>query len=294
MRERVMIAVQDEWEECACRIEEGKHPCSVYVLGATDRGKSTFCRHLVERLSHLDTIALIDGDPGQSTIGPPATLGLAFSHAGTGAGSTHLRFIGSTTPQGHLLQLATGTKRLLEEAIRRGAACTLIDSPGFVLGETAREFQFQMIDCLQPDLLVSFQVSHELETILASFRHHPSMKICRYPIPPQARVRSSRERARYRNRLFSEYFSASIPQAIPLEGIGIHGRVPGAGSPWQHLLIGCCDWNTELLSMGIAERLDAATRTLTLQAPPFDHGRLASIQVGSLTVHPPLSPEKRS
>ena len=49
----------------------------VLVIGATDVGKSTFCRFLVDSAVDrgLKTV-FVDTDVGQSQIGPPTTIGM--------------------------------------------------------------------------------------------------------------------------------------------------------------------------------------------------------------------------
>ena len=49
----------------------------VLVLGASDVGKSTFCRFLVDyACASSMRVALVDADVGQSQIGPPTTIGM--------------------------------------------------------------------------------------------------------------------------------------------------------------------------------------------------------------------------
>ncbi|MFA5295957.1 MAG: Clp1/GlmU family protein [Methanoregulaceae archaeon] len=47
-------------------------------MDAPDQGKTTFCRFLVQELSADTLTGFLDSDTGQSTIGPPATVGLAL------------------------------------------------------------------------------------------------------------------------------------------------------------------------------------------------------------------------
>ena len=48
------------------------------VLGETDTGKTTLANFLIFNLCQRGSrVALVDADIGQSTLGPPATIGLA-------------------------------------------------------------------------------------------------------------------------------------------------------------------------------------------------------------------------
>ena len=49
----------------------------ILVLGASDAGKSTFCRFLIDYACAASLkVALVDADIGQSQIGPPTTIGM--------------------------------------------------------------------------------------------------------------------------------------------------------------------------------------------------------------------------
>lgn len=257
---------------------------TTYILGATDRGKTTLCTYLIESLTTTRSAAYIDCDTGQSTIGPPTTIGLAlFNHGRHAPPEVFLRFVGSTTPQGHFLPFLTGAKRLLEKAGDLGANVTLVDSPGYIEYGAAQEFQIRMIDLLQPDILVAIQRERELEPILAPFRHHPVMRILRFLIAPEVRVRSQVERRENREQKFRAYFSGARHHVLSFEGIGVHGKVPDSfhDDVWRHLLIALCDWDQLVLTLALVEHLDLKESTMTIFSPPFARDRLASIQVGS-------------
>ena len=257
----------------------------LYVLGSTDRGKTTLCRDLIARLSREERAAYLDLDPGQSTIGPPATLGLAFYRNNEEIPEERcLRFTGATSPRGHLLPILAGAKRLLERALASGAHAVIIDSPGYIHDEVATEFHLYLIDLLQPDHLVAIQEKGELEPILAHFRGHPSMVIHRFPPSPLARARGSGERRRYREGKFREYFSGATLHDIPLEGLGLHGRLPDSFHPehWQGLLVALCDPEQWIVALGIVESIDIAKQILRIRAPEFDAAKITSIHVGSV------------
>jgi polynucleotide 5'-hydroxyl-kinase GRC3/NOL9 len=266
---------------------EGGKGRIVYVLGSTDRGKTTLCRHIISRLSRDGRVAYIDLDPGQSTIGPPATLGLAFYRDKEEIPEERcFRFAGSTSPRGHLLPILAGAKRLLERALASGARAVIIDSPGYIHDEVATEFHLYLIDLIQPDHLVAIQEQNELEPILAHFKGHPTMAIHRLSPSPQARARGSGERTKYREGKFREYFSNATSHGLSLEGLGIHGRIPSSFHPehWQGLLVALCGPEQWIVALGIVESIDLATRTLRIQAPEFDPAKVTSLHVGGVRV----------
>jgi polynucleotide 5'-hydroxyl-kinase GRC3/NOL9 len=259
----------------------------IYVLGSTDRGKTTLCRELISRLSRNERVAYLDLDPGQSTIGPPGTLGLAFYLKDEEITEERcLRFAGSTSPRGHLLPILAGAKRLLERALASGARTVLIDSPGYIHDDVAIEFHLYLIDLLQPDQLIAIQEKDELEPILVHFRGHPSMAIHRISPSPLARARGSTERRRYRDLKFHEYFADATLREIHVEGLGIHGRLPDSFHPdhWQGLLIALCDPQQWVVALGIVESIDFTSQMLHIRAPEFDPATVTSIHVGSAGV----------
>ncbi|MDD1678235.1 MAG: polynucleotide 5'-hydroxyl-kinase, partial [Methanomicrobiales archaeon] len=115
----------EELKEDLCETRQGV----VYVAGGVDRGKTSLCRYLVASLRERVLTAYLDCDTGQSTIGPPGTVGCALYDRPT---EQYLRFVGSASPVGHLLPLLTGAKRLLERAQERGAGIVVVDSPGYI------------------------------------------------------------------------------------------------------------------------------------------------------------------
>jgi len=278
-----MIRVQKEWQSLHERLQsEGG---SVYVLGMTDRGKSTFCRHMIGEVAAQESAGYLDLDCGQSTIGPPATLGLGiFRGAAVSADEVHLRFAGSTSPRGHFIQILAGACCLRRKADEEGLPATVIDSPGYVLGAPAAEFHIQLIDCLRPDHLVAFQRSFEMESILATFRRRQGLCIHRFAVPPTVRVRSRIERQRYREARFGDYFAGALHHEIAYRGLGVHGSIPEpcqAGS-WRNRLVALCDTDQMVIALAIVDEVDLVHRVFHLHAPPLDPSAVASVHVGSL------------
>jgi len=286
------ISVPPEWETIVSLLRD-RGSGVVYVLGAADRGKTTFCRWLVARLASLKITGFLDCDIGQSTLGPPATVGLALFRDTSGEPlATYFRFVGAVTPSGHMVQELVGALRLKEKAREGGASFLVIDSPGWVLEPAAQEFHVRMIDLLQPDLVVGFERGPELEGILVNFRRHPRMTLLECNCPPKVVERKRDWRRLYRHQRFLEYFSGAVPQARFLSGLGIHGRMPESfrEESWRDLLIALCDPEMMVVTLGLVDRLDLVTGTISFRAPPHDPHRVATVHVGSLQVdlsHPP-------
>jgi polynucleotide 5'-hydroxyl-kinase GRC3/NOL9 len=74
---QIPLDVPDAWRRSAMRIlSEGWQ--RILVVGATDRGKSSYCKFLVNALLQEERkVSFVDGDIGQKDVGPPATVTLA-------------------------------------------------------------------------------------------------------------------------------------------------------------------------------------------------------------------------
>jgi polynucleotide 5'-hydroxyl-kinase GRC3/NOL9 len=282
------VIVHPAWRELVSGLK-GMQEAVVYLLGATDTGKSTLCRFLVEELSREATAAYLDCDTGQSTVGPPATVGVALYREGNrDPFRTALRFVGSTSPSGHLIQEMAGAARLLQLARESDAAFIIIDSPGWVRGLVAGEFHIRMIDILDPGILLAVAREDELDPVLANFRGRPGMEVRDLAPSLSVKTRSRSWRTWYRIGKFQDYFSAAVSWEMPLEGVGFHGRVPETfrEEVWRGLLVGLCDREMLALAVGIVENLDLVRGVIRFRAPLDTLEKVSSIQVGSVYLDP--------
>jgi polynucleotide 5'-hydroxyl-kinase GRC3/NOL9 len=149
---------------------------TVLFLGGLDAGKSTLARAIAAYgLSLGRSVAYLDADVGQKTVGPPATVGL--KHVRTPDDLTHerlaeadrLAFVGSTTSEGFLLPLVAGLARLHDRARQDGADLVVVDTSGPVSGIYGQLAKYHMVELLQPDLIVGLQRGEELGPILGSW-----------------------------------------------------------------------------------------------------------------------------
>ncbi|MDZ7377305.1 MAG: polynucleotide 5'-hydroxyl-kinase [candidate division KSB1 bacterium] len=230
------------WQALLDQIRQESRGGIIYVIGANDTGKSTLCTYLAENLAQRHLSAYIDCDPGQSLIGPPTTIGLKIPfHSKDTSPSIYLYFVGSTTPRGHLLQTLVGIKKLTEHAQSLGAYWIVLDSSGFVLDPVAREFQFRVIDVLQPRFLIVLQRPDNDLRWTHSYQQHPTIRL--FHLEPSRAIisRNPAMRKEYRTLKFKRYFETAVSQDIPLKGISCHGRIPNLRDPSQYraLLVAC-------------------------------------------------------
>jgi polynucleotide 5'-kinase involved in rRNA processing len=183
-----------------------------------------------------------------------------------------------------LLQSLTGIKKLTEKAVKLGAQRIILDSCGFVLDQVAREFQFRIIDLIQPDYLIVLQRSDEDFRWVSNFRRHPRINLYRLPISSSVIARTPAERRQYREEKFKKYFENAIMQELILRGIGFHGRIPDLRNPekYRNRLIALCDAENFVMALGIVQEINLADKKIQIYAPKFDHEKVVFIHFGSI------------
>src|SRR5665811_1576538 len=93
----------------------------VMLLGAPDTGKTSFARRLLESaVAAGKRAAYVDADVGQTTVGPPACVGLKWLNEPedfeTLEEADELRFVGSISPKLLVLQEVIATATLVDLA----------------------------------------------------------------------------------------------------------------------------------------------------------------------------------
>lgn len=273
------------WREAAARIAAAK-PARVLVIGATDRGKSTFCAYLCWYLLRRGRQpAFIDADVGQKDVGPPATISLArprLDQPLTTLAPKALYFVGAVSPLAHLLPMVVGTRYLADLA---GENFVVINTSGLVfdVGQVLKTYQ---IDALRPDWIVALEQDRELAPILAAHRHFP---ILRLPASPQARVKSMELRRQRRQAAFRFYFRQAREVVLLLEDLIVQrGPVGGARSRAAVLtpgrLCALADVEQQVQGLALIVGFDPAKRLLTLSTPATETGPV--LQLGDVILDP--------
>ncbi len=264
---------------------------SVLIFGASDTGKSTLAHFLVVQLCQKgNVVALIDGDIGQSVLGPPTTIGLALFDSAPkqleGIEPVASYFVGSTSPRGHMLEMLVGIKKIADRATELKPAITIIDTTGFVSGETAWELKFQKTDLLKPTHLIGLQRRREMESLLKPNQFRPDMAIHRLRVHEKVRIKSPEQRRANRSRKFAAYFREVKLYEKSLDGIKVVSpfRVRYRGQDLNGLLIGLNDEANFNLGLGILESLDVHRSSISFVAPELDSARIRLIRIGSLEV----------
>jgi polynucleotide 5'-hydroxyl-kinase GRC3/NOL9 len=239
------------------------HRGVILLLGGLDSGKTTLARRIAaEGLEAGATVAVLDADVGQSTVGPPATVGLHLCRSPSDlepdalAKADELAFVGSTSPQGHLLPLAVGARRLLDRARSEGADLVVVDTTGLVTGVYAQVLKFQKIELLQPDLVIGLARGQELDPLIGIVRRFFAADVLSLRVHPEVVPTSVEQRAQNREQGMRRYFSA------PLQRWRVKPTVFMPALPalfdldvLDHIVVGLSDGKGGCLGIGYLEHL---------------------------------------
>jgi polynucleotide 5'-kinase involved in rRNA processing len=189
-------------------------PGVVFLLGAIDTGKTTFGLELAARATSAGiSSAIVDADIGQSTVGPPTTVGLKLCTSLDTVAIDSVRFadglgfVGSITPRGHLLSIVIATAKLTSRARAAGCRLVVVDTTGFLSGINAQTLKYFKMDLLSPDFVVGFYRGGELEPILGIAERFTPAEVIRLEVPAEILGRSVDERAAFREQQFAAYFA---------------------------------------------------------------------------------------
>jgi polynucleotide 5'-hydroxyl-kinase GRC3/NOL9 len=192
---------------------------TILLFGAIDTGKTTFLMWLANTLrAQGQRIAIVDADVGQSSLGPPTTIGLGLVvqpfQSLRELTPAALYFVGSTSPRGHFLPVVIGTKRMVELAQRMAVDRVIVDTCGFIGEDGGQALKRYQIDLVRPDVVVCLQRASECEPILLAFRSCQRPRILRLRASQACRRRDREERRVYRERSLRGYFAK--PKTVTL------------------------------------------------------------------------------
>ncbi len=312
------IDMPSSWVWSATQIQQHRWR-TILVIGATDRGKSTYCQFLSQTLLAAgERVAVVDADVGQKDIGPPATITLGYPQRDTSltqAEPAAWYFVGAVSPARHLLAAVLGARQLVDAA---RAPRVIINTTGFVHG-IGRILKGYKIEAIRPDVIVAIARGRELSAVLTPYRHYRTLRIS---ASPRAVTKTPEQRRANRERAFAIYFAAARTVSLPWKRITVQRsrlftgtRIPhdafryaertaegvmavaDPGTPPQpnltllpagferHLLCGVANQRQHGRGVAILTHIDFAQERLTVFTPvPTDQLRI--LQFGDIYVSP--------
>jgi len=271
-------------------------PGCVFMLGGPDTGKSTLAHFLCSQSVQKGfKTAYIDGDLGQSIIGPPTTVGMVHLHEPPlpmeAVGWNYLYFIGATSPANHLLATAAGVGRLAHQALEEGAQMVVVDTSGLVAGEMGFELKFYKIELLNPRHICAIQRGAEVEHILKGVRGRRGIRTHMLSPPQGVRIRTPEVRRAYRQGRFEAYFSGSSLRTISLDTVKLcYPELPllskeGIAGRAQGTVLGLNDEGYFTRGLGIWEGFDRQRNEVSIVTPVEDCGAVRYLHLGHITLN---------
>jgi len=272
------------WEELDLSELSG----TMMIVGASDVGKSTFSRYLFKRLCKIyPRVAYLDGDPGQSTLGPPGTMTLAMANNGDDTfpprGRRWRKFVGSVSPVGNMLAVLTCAARLLEAAREAEAQAVIYDTTGLI--EPARggiHLKLAKIDLLRPAVLLALQREQELQTLLLPLRRRRHILVLEFSPSSAAQRRDTPVRKAHRVAQFAQYFTKGSQLRVNWTQFAV---LPAPRFN-LHRLVALEDADGFTIGLGIVAQIDRLYRQVTLHTPLDSLNGVDVIRLGDLLVDP--------
>ncbi len=259
------------------------------ALGGMDSGKTTFCKMVAAVAVRVGrTVAYLDTDVGQTTVGPPTTIGLKYVNSDADlttealARPDQIYFVGDTSPQGHLLPLVVGAGKLAEDARRSGADVILVDTTGLIGGTLGQILKFHKLENLRPDWVVGFQRGEELEPILGAIRRTMPVEVECLPIPESVRITTVDERISNRREKLKAAFEPPVHRWKVKPSVFIPQIPPDVDMTMlDGLIVGMEDGKGVCMGLGILEYREGALRMISTVAEGAKALRLGSMRVTS-------------
>jgi len=277
------IDAPGRWEDLD--VERWSGP--ILVFGGNNSGKTTFARYLLGRLRQRGSrVGYVDVDLGQSTVGPPTTVGLALSNEEVGgeefppAGPRRICFVGNNHPHGHLHRIFLHLHRFFLFLTKREVDTWVVDTSGLVDPHHAgADLKWGMVDLFRPCRVLALTDEDELSPILSPLRRLPDVHVQELPISSAVVERSQRQRRSYRADRYRDYFEPASTVPLQWSGLAVFPRpefVPGQ-------IVGLEGDRGFARALGIVERAD--DDVVWLRTPWHgDAEGIATLRLGELHI----------
>lgn len=229
-----------EWRKVAEEIlSSDRRPLKVFLLGATDTGKTTMATFLANAAYAAGLkVAVVDADVGQSEIGPPGCVGAGLVDRPI----ARLRdvpcrlayFVGSNSPELLSFTTATAAKTAVDRTVSEFSPdVVVIDTTGLVFGRTARFLKGTKIELIAPTHLLALQRALEVEHLLRPWEllGDPGLRIVRAAVSPKAADKSRHDRRFHRERAYRQYFGAAATYELDLTRLALFRTTYLTGRP---------------------------------------------------------------
>jgi polynucleotide 5'-kinase involved in rRNA processing len=256
----------------------------VMIVGAPDTGKTSFATRLIAAaLVAGKTTAFVDADTDQSTVGPPACVGLRFvesqSDLETLGKADDLQFVGSVIADDVVLQQVVATANLVERA-RRRADLVVVDTSSTISGVIGQTLKYHTAELCRPEVVVGLQRGAELEPLVGMLRRFFTAEVETAPVDPDLQPGSPEDRRANRAKGFAAAFSEPL-QTWRVRSTVFAPTLP-AGldlSRLEHVLVGIQDGTGGCLGLGVLAYEDETLKVVTNGGDGMRGLRLGSVRI---------------
>lgn len=259
----------------------------VVALGGLDSGKTTFCTMCAAVAVRLGKrVAYLDTDIGQTSVGPPTTIGLKFLESDEQLQPEQLAradaryFVGATSPAGHLLPMVVGATKMVAEARREDPHLIVVDTTGLIDGTLGQVLKLYKVEAMRPDWVIGFQRGGELEPILGSIRRALPPEVECLPVDGKIVPTSIEQRAQHRLDRLRAVFEPPL-QRWKVKPSVLVPPVPPEVDPadLDGLLVGMDDGKGNCIGLGILEHKEDGLRMISSVTEGAKALRLGSVRV---------------
>lgn len=193
---------------------------TIMVFAPGDRGKSTLIQLLYSFfLSKGRKTGWIDADLGQSTVGPPTTVGLLMSKKQRATFldrlfTPYFRFVGETTPEREILATVCYTAELTRLA-QSQCDVVLLDTCGLFSYPVGYLLKMLKIRMVQPHVVLAIGNQEEF----SFWQKFLGERLIVLPVPSEITQKGPEFRRGYRKRCFAQYFSRGRMLSFSLEAL---------------------------------------------------------------------------
>jgi len=218
-------AVPASWKQAVEKIFSPNDPTTVLVVGGVDCGKTAFCTYLANSsLGKKSKVVIVDGDIGQSDIGPPGTVSLSKLNGAVvdlfKLQADELRFIGVTSPSQKTKAVAEALRTLKQRALGQSADLVIVNTDGWVEGKAAVDYKVNLVEKLAPNIIVAVQGNDELSPILKAMPNHEVIVVSS---PQLKKKRDHETRKLLRESAYKKYLKETKVRSFPLSWIAVDG-----------------------------------------------------------------------
>jgi polynucleotide 5'-hydroxyl-kinase GRC3/NOL9 len=240
----------------------------VMLIGSPDTGRTTFARRLISAaLSVGRSVAFVDADTDQSTIGPPGCTGMAIIESPADLDgpieAERLQFVGAILPERVILQQVVATAVLVGEA-RERADLVVVDTSGTVSGVVGQTLKYHKMELCRPEIVIGFQRGAEVEPLVGMLRRFFTSEVEVAPVGAEVRLSGPEDRRAWRAKAFASAF------AEPLQRWRVRNSVFAPTLPagldlarLDGVLVGLQDGAGRCLGLGVLEHEEGQLKVVT-------------------------------